>query len=75
MSDDELKIIVPKPDSEGAHAIVSPVDAMTSESMPEKGKALLATEEGGAMLTAEQCFSLSDTFNHVGEVLERYHDE
>lgn len=73
--DDRIAIALPEPDSDASDVITTPVAELVAEDRhPTDGHAMVVIEETAAELTAEQCFNLSDTFNTVGEVLRRYHE-
>lgn len=70
-----VAIAIPEPDTDASDVIATPVaDIVTEDRHPDDGRALVVIGETAAELTAEQCFNLSDTFNTVGEVLRRYHE-
>ena len=76
MSDDaKLAIAVATPSGEGSHVITLPVEETVDEGHPDVGEAVVGVGDAGAVVTAEQCFRLSDLFNTAGEVIERYHTE
>jgi hypothetical protein len=75
MDDPTIKIAIPKPDSDGSHVVSASVEELVTEDHhPENGSAMVIVGDLGGVLTPEQCFNLSDTFNTAGEVLRRYHE-
>jgi len=75
-TNDRIAIAVPEPDTDATDVITTPVAELVAEDRhPSDGHAMVVIEDVGAELTAEQCFTLSDTFNTVGEALRRYHEQ
>lgn len=70
-----LQIALPKPDVDGGHVISTPVEEIVDEGGVRDERAVTVVGDNGAVLTAEQCFRLSDHFNTAGEVLKRYHED
>jgi len=75
-TNDRITIALPEPDTDATDVITTPVAGLVAEDRhPSDGHAMVIIDETAAKLTAEQCFTLSDTFNTVGEALRRHHDE
>ena len=71
----ELGIAISTPSGDGSHVITTPVEEIVTEGHPKRGEGLVGVGDNGAIVTAEQCFRLSDLFNRAGEVIERHHDK
>lgn len=71
----KIKIALPTPDSDGAHAIETPVESILTEPDIPDNQAVIIIDDKAASLTPKQCFRLSDHFNTLGESLLKYHND
>jgi hypothetical protein len=73
MSDDLIRIAVPSPDSDGAHAVETGVDSVERETGAVADRAVLACEEGAIVLTPAQCRRVATHLQNSAAALEKYH--
>jgi len=74
MSDDEkIRIAVPSPDSDGAHAVETPADAVEDKTAAVADRAVVACSEGAIVLTPAQCRRVATHLQNSAAALEKYH--
>ena len=70
---ERIRIAVPSPDSDGAHAVETPVEAVEAETGAVEDRAVVACSEGAIVLTPAQCRRVATHLQNSAAALEKYH--